>query len=307
MVDFRSFVGPFELDWTLGCLAALGSAAAWAYSSILFRKVGEEVSPAGMVLANCAIGLVYLGLLLAYSGFAPVSSKAFFVLGASGILGVALGGILFFRALMYLGPKLTVIMGLVCPAVTVALALVLLNERPSAVAWVGSFLVFAGIAVVLWKRFPAEAREKAAPGIAYSLLSTLCTAFSIILAKIGVAELPALEATFIRQAWAVAGLLVWGLAAGQIKGWLAPFKERRLVKLISFSAFVVIFGGFWLSMVSLKYVGASLSTVLSMTEPLFILPLTALLLKEKISFREIAGALVAFSGVVLIFMTLKAG
>lgn len=27
---------------TVGCLAALGSAAAWAYSSSLFRKIGEE-------------------------------------------------------------------------------------------------------------------------------------------------------------------------------------------------------------------------------------------------------------------------
>ncbi len=55
-------------------------------------------------------------------------------------------------------------------------------------------------------------------------------------------------------------------------------------------------------MVSLKYMEASLSTVLIMTEPLFILPLTALLLKEKVSFRETAGALIAFSGVALIFL-----
>ena len=291
-----------DLNWTIGCLAALGSAAAWAYSSILFRKIGEEVSPAGMVLANCGVGLLYLTAALAASGAAPADLRTALTLGASGLLGVALGGILFFRALMYLGPKLTVLMGLVCPVVTIVLALVLLHERPSAAAWAGSCLVFAGIALVLWKRFPPEARDKAVPGILYSLLATLCTAFSIILAKVGVAELPALEATFIRQAWAVAGLTVFGLATGQLKGWLAPFKERRLVKFILFSAFVVIFGGFWLSMVSLKYMEASLSTVLIMTEPLFILPLTALLLKEKVSFRETAGALIAFSGVALIFL-----
>lgn len=289
-------------SWTLGCLAALGSAAGWAYSSILFRKVGEEASPAGMVLANCGIGLVYLGFLLAVSGFSPVNSRTFMALGISGLLGVALGGILFFRALMYLGPKLTVIMGLVCPAVTIVLALVLLRERPSPTAWAGSFLTFAGITLALWKRFPPESREKAGPGIAYSLLSTLCTAFSIILAKIGVADAPALEATFIRQAWAVAGLAAWGCAAGTIKPWLAPFRTGRLARLIFFTSFVVIFGGFWLSMVSLKYLEASIATILSMTEPLFILPLTYFLLKEKVSFRELAGALVAFSGVVLIFL-----
>ncbi|MBI4803551.1 MAG: DMT family transporter [Elusimicrobia bacterium] len=286
----------------VGCLAALVSAAAWAYSSILFRKVGEEASPAAMVLANCGIGLVYMGLLFAVSGMGPVDIRTVLVLGASGLLGVALGGILFFRALMCLGPKLTVIMGLVCPVVTILLAVVLLNERPSPVAWAGSLLIFAGISLVLWKRFPAGVREKAVAGIAYSALSTLCTAASIILAKVGVAEIPALEATFIRQLWAVAGLAAWGCATGTIKAWLIPFKERRLAKLIFFSSFVVIFGGFWLSMVSLKYLDASIATVLSMTEPLFILPFTALLLKEKITLRETAGALIAFAGVVMIFL-----
>lgn len=291
-----------EYSWTLGCLAALGSAAAWAYGSILFRKLGEDVSPAGMVLANSVVGLVYLGLALAAVGFTLPDQRTFLVLGVSGLLGAAIGSIFFFRALMLLGPKLAVIMSLVSPAVTILLALVLLHERPSAAAWAGSLLVFAGIALVLWKRFPPESREKAVPGIAYSLLSTLCTAAGVLLAKISLKELPALEATFIRQAWAAAGLAAWGLCAGQIKVWLAPFKAARIFKLLLFSSFVVMLGGFWLMMVSLKYMEASLSTVLSMTEPLFILPLTYFLLKEKVAFRELAGALIAFSGVALIVL-----
>lgn len=290
------------LSETLGCLAALGSAAAWAYGSILYRKLGSDVSPAGMNLATSGIGILYMALALLFIGLEPVSGRAFFILGVSGLLGLALGGILFFRALMYLGPKLMMILGLICPVLTVALAVVLLKERPSAAAWTGSLLTFAGLAAVLWKRPPSEPREKLIPGVCYALLSALCTAFSVILAKVGVAEVPTIEASLIRHVWATAALLAWGLAGGGLKGWLSPFREKRLAGLMLFSTFVVIFGGFWLSMVALKYVYASVATVLNMTEPLFILPLTAFLLKEKVSLREVAGALVAFSGVALIFL-----
>ncbi|MCX5791616.1 MAG: DMT family transporter [Elusimicrobia bacterium] len=287
---------------TIGCLAALGSAAAWAYASILFRELGSDVSPAGMTLSSSAIGILYMCLALLAVGLEPVSSRAFFVLGVSGVLGLALGTVLFFRALIYLGPKLMMILGLICPVLTVGLAVGLLKERPSAAAWAGSFITLAGLAVVLWKRPDSEPREKLVPGVLCALLAALCTAFSIILAKVGVEGIPALEASLIRHIWAAAALLAWGLAGGGLKSWLAPFHEKRLAKLVFFATFVVIFGGFWLSMVALKNVYASAATVLNMTEPLFILPLTALLLKEKVSAREITGALVAFSGVALIFL-----
>ncbi len=288
---------------TIGCIAALGSAAAWAFCSILFRKVGEDVSPAGIMLANSGIGIIYLGIALLLAGIGPVDTRTVLTLGLSGLLGLSLGGILFFRALMCLGPKLTVIMGLSCPIMTIALAVVLLHERPSPETWLGAGLTLAGITLVLWKRSSSGPRkERMFPGLVYAALSALCTAVSMILAKVGVADISPLQAAFIRQLWAVLGLALWGCATSRIKDWLAPFREPRLVKLVVFGSFVAMFGGFWLSMMSLKYVDVSVSTTLCMTEPLFILPFTALLLKEQITWRETAGALIAFSGVALIFL-----
>jgi drug/metabolite transporter (DMT)-like permease len=55
-------------------------------------------------------------------------------------------------------------------------------------------------------------------------------------------------------------------------------------------------------MAALKYTYASVATVLNMTEPLFALPLTALLLKETVSRRELLGALAAFCGAAVILL-----
>jgi drug/metabolite transporter (DMT)-like permease len=289
-------------DKTIGALAALGSAAAWAFSSILFREVGEDVSPAGMNLGKGAVGILLMGAALLWTGAEPVDARTVLVLGASGLLGIAAGDTFFFKALLRLGPRLTMILGLMSPVITILLAVVLLRERPSPSAWLGAGLTLAGLVVVM-RGTPADGtRPELRSGLFYALLSALCMALSVILAKIGVARISALEAALVRHLWAVAGLTAWGLAARRIGGWLAPFRKPRLLKLVFCSAVVVIFGGFWLSMVALKHLDASTATVLNMTEPLFILPLTAVVLKEKIRFREVAGALLALSGVALILL-----
>ncbi len=61
-----------------------------------------------------------------------------------------------------------------------------------------------------------------------------------------------------------------------------------------------MFGGFWLSLVALKHTDASFANTLGSTSPLFILPMAAIVLKEKISMKAGLGAAVAEGGVALI-------
>jgi drug/metabolite transporter (DMT)-like permease len=288
---------------TLGGLAALASAFTWALGSILFRKLGNKVSPLGMNLGKNIIGILYIGIILLLTGIKAVSDREFLILGASGLLGIALGDTLFFKALIELGPRLTVILGTLGPVFTVILAVIFLREMPSFLAWIGILLTTTGVSWILWRRSPGEdVRKSRISGIKYLLLSILCTSIGIIFAKIGVSSVSALQALFIRFIGGTIGLTLYGLASRQIKTWLAPFRDIRLLKFILLTVFIVVFGGFWLFLLSLKYTDASIASILNSTEPLFILPLTAFFFQEKISLQEIIGAIVAVSGVVLIFM-----
>ncbi|GAH50516.1 unnamed protein product, partial [marine sediment metagenome] len=71
---------------------------------------------------------------------------------------------------------------------------------------------------------------------------------------------------------------------------------------VSFIVFIVVFGGFWLSLLALKYIDASIASTLNSTTPLFILPMVAIILKEKVSIQAILGAAIAVGGIALIFM-----
>ncbi len=284
-------------------IAALISAATWALGDILWRKIGEEMPPLSMNLSKAIIGALYLAAVLLVIGLKPINMRAFLFLGVSGLIGIAIGDTLFFMALMQIGPRLSALMGTLAPVFIAISAVIFLGERPSFPVWGGIFLTVSGVAWVLWERLPQNKIIKNKfLGVRYSLLSIICMTAGVLLAKIGVKDVPTIQATFIRLLWGAVGLVLWGFLNRQLKSWLYPFKNTRLLKSLFFVVFIVVFGGFWLSLLALKYIDASIASTLSSTTPLFILPMVAIMLKEKISIRAILGAAVAIIGVALIFM-----
>ena len=290
----------------IGIGIALCSAAAWAVGSILFRKIGDDASPLGMNLGKGLIGLVLLGVVLLAVGLEPLDTRTLLYLGASGIVGIALGDTFFFMALMRLEPRMTLLLGTIGQVLTVLMALLFLGERPAPLAWGGIALVLAGVTWVMFEQLDEDdqdVRSKRSQGVIWGLLAAVCMSVGIILAKVGVESVSALEATWVRLAFGMAGLTLYGLLTRNLVSWLTPFKSPVLLRKIFVAVLVVIFGGFWLSILALKYIDASLATILMSTEPLFILPLAIFILKEKVSVRAIVGALVAVSGVVLIVLS----
>ena len=77
-------------------LAALGSAASWALGTVLWRKIGEDISAYSMNLGKGVIGCLYLALVFLVIGLEPISIRDFFFLGISGLLGITLGDTFFF-------------------------------------------------------------------------------------------------------------------------------------------------------------------------------------------------------------------
>lgn len=290
-------------DSLLGGGIALLSAATWALCSILFHRIGEESSPFGMNLAKCTIGVCSLGIALLFVGTQPMDAKSFWFLGCSGLLGIALGDTLFFKALSLLGPRLILLLETLGPLVTVLLAVIFLRERPSFLTLVGALLVLGGITLVIWERMPRGKITLRVSGILYAMLFVLCNAVAILLAKVGIESVSALQATWIRFAWAMAGLFLWGIVTRRLFQWSAPFKNPGLLKNLFWSSLLADFGGFWLSLLALKYIDVSVATVLNATTPLFILPLAYWMLKEKVSLRATLGAATAVTGVGLVLFS----
>jgi drug/metabolite transporter (DMT)-like permease len=287
----------------LGAAAALASAACWAGATLLFERLSAVCPPLALNLAKGAVSLLYLGALLATVGGERVDLSALGLLAASGLVGITLGDTLYFVALRRLGSRLTVLMYMLGPVLTIVLSCAFVGDRLAGLRLVGVTLTLLGVLLVSWARGGsgnAESPERAV-GILAVVGSAACLAFSVLVAKQALDRVPVVEATFVRVGVSVGALFLLGAARGDLTGGLAPFRRPPLLRLL-LGAVVVLCAGFVLSLAALKWLDTSIATALNSTEPLLILPMTAVLLHQAITPREAVGAALGVGGIALILL-----
>jgi drug/metabolite transporter (DMT)-like permease len=285
----------------IGIIAALASAASWALGAILFKKIGENVSPFGMTLTKGIFGVILLGLALLIQGIEIIPLNATCMLFISGIIGITIGDTLFFASLQYLGAKVQIIFFMLGQIITAILGLLILKEMPFLMQWIGIFITLLGVLVVLWDKIFSNSNSKTAiKGIVLGLLAMFCFSVSLIIAKKAMISISTLSAVFIRMTAGTLGMLIYGLFVNKVRSWLNPFQNRNMLLFFFGSVCIVTFGGFWLSLVSLKHLDVAVASALGTVEPLFVLPLAFFILKEKITKVELIGAALTIAGVIFI-------
>jgi hypothetical protein len=290
-------------DEAIGIAAGLGSAASWALGAILFKRIGENMSPLAMTLLKSLLSVVLLGAALIFTGWVRPTEYDLWLLVASGLIGIALGDTLFFAALQHLGPQTLVVLMMVGQVLTAVLALVFLGERPPWTAWAGMGCVLAGVGVVLWSNLGGERQPSRLRGITLGLLATLCMSVSIIMAKPAMGEMSALQATFLRMAAGAGGIVLLGIATRQLGAWAGSCRKERLAGQFFAAVCVVTFGGFWLSLLANQKIEVAIANTLISLEPVFVLPLAAIFLKEKITRPQILGTIIALAGAIVLCNT----
>jgi drug/metabolite transporter (DMT)-like permease len=287
----------------LGILAALGSAASWAIGAILFKRLGEVLSPLAMTLLKGAISLLFLAAAMLVVGLQPVAWEPLALLAISGVLGIALADTFFFAALQDLSPQPLLVLGVLGMVLTVLLEVLWLGKEHTAAVWMGITLIVVGVGVVLQSNLSGEKATAGWRGVAFGLASVVCTSISLIVSEVAMgAESDTIQATFVRMLAGTLGLFLFGAATRRLGTWVTPFRGLNLVLLFLISVSVVTFGGFWLSLFAVKHVGAGLATTLISTEVVFAIPLAAIFLKQKVAFRAIIGTIAVLAGVVFLFL-----
>jgi drug/metabolite transporter (DMT)-like permease len=287
----------------IGSCASLASAAAWGLSAVLYQSLEERVTPFGLNLARGLLGLILLYCVATASGFVVPHGRTLLILTMSGILGIALGDSFFFLAIKQIGARLTALLSTLSPLITVFFSIIFLGERVTIFDFFGIVLTVTGIGVVLWEKNLSSGKEVVRnlwSGVGYGALAMCCMSASVVMAKVGVAHVSAIEATVIRMAAGILCLIVWGLRSRTLSEAFQPLRSLSALKMLMLVVVVSTFGGFLLFMASLKYIDASLASTLNCTTPLFVLPFAAIFFKERISGRAVAGAILAVCGAGLV-------
>lgn len=288
---------------SIGIISAILSTLSWALCSVMFKKLGEKLDAVGMTCAKASISCLILFLILFMSGtslYVPLNSL--FKIFLSGVLGIALGDSLFFAALERLSPVTLSIILFVSPIIFSGIfGFIFLNEVPSLIAILGIFFILFGLSFLI---FPIKKKDNSAKtkisGILLALLSLICTTYSIVLIKPLLLNMSTMTATMYRMLFSAIVIMIYGLISKKIFIWKNILSDINYLSKFSAVVLVATIGGFWLSLLSMKYCKIVIASSLMSIEPLFILFFMILFYKYTPKIKEYFGILITVLGIIIL-------
>ncbi|MBW4568599.1 MAG: DMT family transporter [Tolypothrix carrinoi HA7290-LM1] len=291
-----------------GEVAALLAAGFWAVASVVYGRLGQRIPPLQLNLLKgiIAIALLTITIFVRREFFPILTIVPLSLLLLSGIVGIGLGDLAFLAAINSFGARRTLLMGTLAPPMTAIIAQIFLQEKLNVNAWCGILLTIVGVAWVVTERLPdssGNSSTQLSRGIGFGLLAAIANAIGGVLSRAALANtsIPPLWASLFRLIAGVLILLplVWlSWRRGRII--LSELQSTRVIIATFFAAFCGTYLGIWLQQTAIKFTPAGIALTLLQTSPLFIMPL-AICMGEKVSFRAIAGVVIAIAGIALLF------
>lgn len=292
-----------------GELAALGAAASWAVTALAIEGGARRIGSLTVNLVRLVFGFAFLSLAaLAVRGLPfPVDATAhnWVWLTVSGLVGFTFGDLCLYRAYVVLGPRLSSLMMALVPPITALIGWAALGETLTRRDLLGMTLTVVGIGWAILERGRASESgplSVSAEGVALGFGGALGQAVGLILSKIGMAGYNVLAANQVRV---LAGAAGYALLFFALKWWPNVRTGLRDGKALGFSALGAFFGPFLgvsLSLLAVRATVAGVAASIMALTPVLIIPLVVVLKKERVGLGGLIGALVAVTGVALLFL-----
>jgi len=327
-----------ELGWLhayVGQLAGVGTSLLWTVTTLLFTAAGKRL---GATVVNATRITFACGLLAVTHRYLQgvwipeVSWTQAAFLGVSGIVGLTIGDQAIIAAFMEIGPRLALLVTTTSPLWAALFGRVFLGEHLPGAAWLGLVMTLGGILLVIGERSYGPAtlpRRKLLRGVLLALLAAVCQSGGYLLSKIGMGHgdgghpVEPQTASLVRMIFAAATIVpalavqLWfrrplAVAIRSSDDALPQPDEnadraekasiwRTGILLSLCGAVAGPYLGVWLSLIACDRAPLGVAQTLLSLSPVFILPATAILHRERISWRAAIGALLAVGGAAVLF------
>jgi drug/metabolite transporter (DMT)-like permease len=302
---------------TTGQLAALGAAGLWAFTALSIEQAARRIGSLTVNLIRLVLAFGFLCLASWISRGVPLpvdaSRHAWIWLAVSGLAGFVFGDLCLYRAYLVIGPRLSTLMMSLVPLLTTIIGWIVLGEVLTRRDMLGMSLTVGGIAWAVLDR-GRSAASAAQPdvqdiqtgvplrGLALGFGGALGQASGLILSKIGIGSYDAFAATQIRV---LAGIAGYSLLFFVLRWWpnvRAGLRDRRALGFAALGAFFGPFIAVSLSLVAIRSTLSGVAASIMALTPVLIIPLVVLLRRERVGAGGVLGALVAVTGVCLLFL-----
>jgi drug/metabolite transporter (DMT)-like permease len=294
----------------IGEIAALFTSFCWSLSAVGFSKSTSRVG--AMVTNRVRVFIAMLVLILInavlYGEPVPLHAGAsrWAWLGISGIIGLSLGDAFLFKAYEEIGPRLGLLLLSLAPVFGAAIAWIFFGQSLTLIQIVGIIVTLGGISWVILTRPNGKdqnGHRVTGRGVLFGTLAALGQATGLVFSQQGMtSDFSPFAGTLIRMFAAVATL--WIFAAFQRQAVSTVTAVRSQPAALGWVAFGALFGpvlGVSSSLLAVQYTEIGVASTLMALPPIFMLPISYFIFKERFGWQAVAGTLVAMAGVALLF------
>lgn len=283
----------------IGELFSITAAATWAYGVIIYKQLGQSLSPLALnLLKNLIVAAAMLPTVLLVHGatLPTLAANSWMLALLSGAVGISIADTLYFKSLNELGAgRLGVIGNLYSPFVVV-MSYFVLDERLVALQIVGFVLVLGGVLLVNQPHTGSKLdAARLRRGAFYGVLAVLLNAVGIILVKRVLEQEPFFWVSLIRMLGALLVMVLFFLAR---PGWFRMPALREIPwRTLCLGALLGQYISMLLWLAGYKYATASVAAILNETASIFILLFAWWILGEQMSRRKWLGVSCTLVGV----------
>ena len=294
----------------LGELAAFGAATSWGIASHLNSAVARRTGATSLAMLRLPYMIALCGLLcLVFGVNTRIGPEAVLLLGVSGFLGIALGDVLLYRAVLIIGPTMAILVLSLSSCFTAVSGWLFLHEiLPEQAVW-GIGITIAGVAVVVVEHsesilMPGQAVPRGRTllvGVGWALGAALSLTVGYLAQRMAMRTgVQPLWAGFLRAS--LAGVGLWAL--GGTLGWIRPavrqFTDHPPIRLLLLLACFGGSVGIWASSYALANVPAGVASTITGLQPIVVAVTGAFWYRRKPTLKVVIGSLVAFGGSALV-------
>jgi drug/metabolite transporter (DMT)-like permease len=292
----------------VGEISALLTAILWSFTSLFFSEASFRVGSIQVNITRLILATIYLAITIPVMNLSlSLSSTQILNLTVSGVIGLIFGDTYLFKAFQHIGPRISMLVMSLAPAIAAILAYFFLGEGISWMGIVGIVITLTGIAIVVLQReeHPSSKYKISKIGILYAFFGAVGQGVGLIFAKLAFneGEIHSFVATFIRIFSSVVIMLPLALLS---KKYQNPFKVfMKDKKAFGFTTAGSICGpylGITLSLVAISNTSVGIAATIMSIVPILLLPLVKIFYKEKLTWKSTTGAFVSVGGVAILFL-----
>jgi len=300
-------------------LCMLVASILWSVTVILLKSSSNQLSPFLINPIKNSIGLLLFLILFLYVGipvwYDNLSLLGYYKILLSGLLGMALGDTIFIYALSKIGANRVAIVDSFSPFIIYFYSILLLsNQELVFIQFVGLIITIIAIVILTYENDYEDIDYKTKrSGILWLIFAMSCTGYGIVLLKTVLNEINIVEVEqkLKFNLWVTAFRLLPGiifswcifLLKKNKKSLLKPLTNKNVLsKLLLASVIGPFFAlGFWI--LGYAFIDKpSIASIISQTSVIFIVILSWIFLKEKLTPLRIVSISFAFIGVLLAIM-----